>query len=107
MKDEKDEILFEVISKLDKKIRITRKYWHKITFIKHPSMKNKEIMVAETLENPTEIRQSKSDNSVFLYYRPVEENYNAVVLKHLNGEGFIVTTYVTDKIKEGILIWKK
>ena len=101
------ELLFQVMSKLDKKIRVTKRYWDKITTIKHPGMKNKEMMVAKTLEAPTEIRQSKSDDSVFLYYRPVEEYHNAVVVKHLNGEGFIITTYITDKIKEGKQIWKK
>ena len=95
-----NELLFQVTSKLGKKIRVTKRYWHKLTTIKHPVMKNKEMMVAKTLETPTEIRQSKSDDSVFLYYRPVEEYYNTVVVKHLNGEGFIITTYITDKIKE-------
>ena len=62
-------IYFEIISKLEKKIRITERYWDIITKIKHPSVKGKEIKVKEALENPDFIRKSKSDKSVYLFYK--------------------------------------
>ena len=64
-------------------------------------MVGKENIVKETLENPEEIRRSRKDLNVYLYYRKVKENYNCVVVKHLNGDGFIITTYLTDRIKAG------
>ncbi len=98
---------FQVLSKLGKLIRITEAHWERITTVKHPIVKNRENEVIETLSKPDEIRQSKTDTHVYLYYKKFDENFMAVVCKHLNGEGFIVTTYITDSIKEGNLIWKK
>jgi len=36
-----------------------------------------------------------------LYYKKLNGKYCCVVAKHLNGEGFIITTYITNKIKIG------
>ncbi|MBC7343599.1 MAG: DUF4258 domain-containing protein [Clostridia bacterium] len=102
-----DKILFEVVSKLGKKVRITKEYWQRITSIKHPRMKGQERAVIETLRSPTEVRQSKSDPAVYLYYRPEGKYFMTVVVKHLNGEGFIVTAYVTEKVKEGTRVRKR
>jgi hypothetical protein len=33
--------------------------------------------------------------------------YLCIVARHLNGDGFIITAYITDKIKEGEVVWKK
>ena len=99
--------LFEVVSKLGITIRTTRRHWKLISEEKHPEIKNKEKKVMETLKNPKEIRLSKKDEMVYLYYKACKKNYYCVVVKHLNGEGFIITAYITKNIKEGILIWKK
>ena len=69
-------------------------------------MKGKEEIVKETLRNPDQINRSRQDKSVYLYYK-VTDFITCVVCKHENGNGFIITTYQTDKIKEGELIWKK
>lgn len=103
----KTEIMFEILSRLGKKVRITKAYWNRIIQVKHPNMEGRELLVMKTLIEPSEIRQSKSDFSVYLYYRPEGKYYNAVVVKHLNGEAFIITTYITDRIKEGKQVWKK
>jgi len=92
---------FQVTSKLNKKIRVTKEYWNKIVETKHRIMKGKEDIVKATLENPEQIRRSRKDLNVYLYYRKINENYNCVVAKHLNGGGFIITTYITDRIKAG------
>ena len=49
---------------------------------------------------------------VWLFYKlyaktPVTQKFMLVVVQILNGEGFIVTAFFTDKIKKGDLIWKK
>ena len=94
-------IYFEVISSLGKKIRVTRNYWNKIIETKHRIMKGKENIIKATLQNPEQVRRSRKDLSVYLYYKKIGDNYNCVVAKHLNGDGFIVTAYMTDRIKAG------
>jgi len=70
-------------------------------------MKDKEREVQDTLKNPDEIRRSKVDQNVYMYYKWMAAHFLCVVVKHLNGDGYIVTAYLTDKIKEGELVWKK
>ncbi len=84
---------------IGKKIRVTRAYWNKITETKHRIMKGKEDIVKETLESPSEIRKSINDQKVIWHYRKIKGEYCCVVTKHLNGDGFIITTYMTDRIK--------
>ena len=92
---------------LGKRIRTTKEYWEKITKDKHPVMKGREDDVKETLINAEEVRRSKSDPSVYLYYRKENDRYICVVVKHLNDDGFIITTYLSDNIKEGEEVWKR
>lgn len=100
-------LYFEVSSKLNKLIRITKSHWDLITLVKHPIIRDKESLVKECLQNPEVVRLSQDDKSIYLYYRQWEKYYVCVVAKHLNGEGYIITIYITDKIKEGEEIWKK
>jgi hypothetical protein len=60
------EILFEVKSKLGIKVRTTVLYWEKITTQKHPRMAGLEQEVKETLQDPEQIRKSRSDLFVYL-----------------------------------------
>ena len=105
-RDLPSKIHFEIISKLEKKIRITERYWRIITNIKHPSIKGKETKIKETLRNPDFIRRSKSDKNVYLFYKKQNKHFLCVVVRHFKKEGFIITTYLTYKIKEGELIWQ-
>lgn len=69
-------------------------------------MKSKENFVKVVLQVPDEIRQSKMDKDVFLYYKQFDRLY-CVVVRHAGTEGFLITAYPTDKIKEGDVIWTK
>ena len=97
----KEKIYLEVTSSLGKRIRVTKDYWNRIIETKHPIIKGKEEAVKDTLKNPDEVRISRKDSKVFLYYKGLDEKYSCVVVKHLNGNGFIITTYITDRIKIG------
>ena len=44
--------------------------------------------------------------SVFLYYKQEDKLY-CVVVRHEGVEGFLITAYPTDKVKEGEIIWTK
>ena len=101
------DIYFEVKAITGKVIRTTRSHWELIAKLKHPEIDGKENEVKECLSNPSEIRKSSDDSDIYLYYLPYMKYYICVVTRHLNGEGFIITAYITDKIKEGENIWKK
>lgn len=98
---------FEVKSKLGRTIRVTKSYWETISKKKHPSVAGMVEKAKLTLVNPDEVRRSRYDNSIYLYYRRLDDTLICVVAKHLNEEGFVVTAYLTDKIKRGDSVWKK
>ncbi|MGB3494511.1 MAG: hypothetical protein WBA57_17415 [Elainellaceae cyanobacterium] len=97
--------LFEIMTPLGIRIRTTPSYWKKIITLKHPIMVGQEEAVQQTLQDPSEIRRSQSDADVYLYYKPEPPNFICVVTRHLNGEGFVITTYRTNRIKIGDLVW--
>jgi len=56
--------------------------------------------------------RSKTDNLVPLYYRPAVtgdfgEKLLCVVIKHLPDDAFVITAYLTDKMKTGESVWTK
>ena len=51
-----------------------------------------------------QVRRSRKDSSVHLCYRKRNSHSCCVVAKHLNGDGFLVTTYITDRIKAGEIV---
>jgi hypothetical protein len=74
-----------------------------------PELKRqKESAVQDVLHTPDEVRQSRSDPAVFLFYRAeVSGRWVCAVAKRLNEEGFLITTYPTDAIKEGERVWSR
>lgn len=101
-------MLFEVISVLWMRIQLEEEQWNKIVRDKHPVMRGKEVLVKDTLMDTDFIRRSKKVQDVFLYYKKSGNYYVCVVVRHKeNKEGFIMTAYLTDRIKEGEEIWKR
>jgi hypothetical protein len=67
-----------------------------------------ERAVIEALTNPDQVRVSKTDPSVFLFYRKMGRKFLCVVTKRATpAVGFVMTAYFTDKVKEGETAWKK
>ncbi len=105
---DKNEILFNVMTPLGFRVRVTYAYWELIVTIKHPVMASREEDVKRTLEQPDKIHQSKSDKNVYLFYKAErEKRWLCAVSKQTGEEGFLITTYPTDAIKEGVLVWHK
>jgi hypothetical protein len=100
-------IFFEVISCLGKRIRITEDHWNLITEWKHPEINGLQQDVQLALIEAEIVRVSQEDKDVFLYYRQYKKYHLCVVCRHLNGDGFIITSYLTDRVKEGQEIWRK
>ena len=103
----KNEIYFEIKTPLDVRVRTTKGYWNYIVNIKHKVMERKEEIVKITLSQPDEIRRSKFDEDVFLYYKKKDDRIYCAVAKHGGKRGFLITAYMTDKVKEGEVIWTK
>jgi hypothetical protein len=71
-------------------------------------MKGCETRVREALEKPDEIRRSRSSPDVFLFYRLEKPGrWTCAAAKRRDSEGFLITAYPTDAIKEGERIWPK
>lgn len=107
MADKKD-LFFEVMTPLGFRVRVTHAYWELIVTIKHPAMAGREEDVKKALEQPDEIRQSKSDLNVYLFYKAErEKRWICAVSRQTGEEGFLITAYPTDAIKEGVSVWHK
>jgi hypothetical protein len=103
-----DDLFFVAATPLGFVVRVTRSYWELIITIKHPVMSGRETDVQSALREPDEIRRSRSDPAVHLFYRLERpKRWICAVAKRLDGDGFLITTFPTDAIKEGERIWSK
>lgn len=106
--DLSEEPFFEVDTPLGFSVRVSRAHWTVITTIKHPVMAGLEEEVQAVLVAPDEVRLSRNDSCVHLFYKMQHERrWVCAVAKRLNGEGFLITAYPTDAIKEGERLWPK
>ena len=105
------EVVFEVVSKLSKKIALTVPGYEHISE-RHPEVSGEFEKMKETLVNPQIIRKSMYDDNVWLFYRlfrktPVSRKYLMVGVRLFNNKGTVITSYFTDKIKMGDEIWRE
>lgn len=93
------ENIFEVKDKTGRKIRLTKKQWNHIT-AKHSYMANRLKDIEKNLTNPTLIIPHKFDEKMrnyYLYYKNISR-YLLVLVKYLNGDGYVATSFITRKI---------
>lgn len=93
------------------KILLLEYHWEHIVE-KHPELEDSYLQfIPEILENPDLVKRSVHDQKVLLFYKYYEKIYNGkyvcVVVKLHPDNNFIITAYITDRIKKGELIWKK
>lgn len=91
-----------------RKVRLTDE--RKQHILEHPEMVEMELYIGETLLNPEIVIESKSDNTAILYYRfytktKVGGKYLCVVVKVGESDAFVLTAYLTNKVKQGRVIW--
>jgi hypothetical protein len=71
-------------------------------------MNGRDKDVKAALENPDEVRQSKTDDAVFLFYKEEgPKRWICAVTKRSEDDGFLITAYPTEAIKEGVRVWSK
>ena len=100
--------MFEILTPLGFRVRVTRERWEVVTNVKHPVMAGREERVRVALEAPDEVRQSRKDSTVLLFYKAeAPKRWICAVVKQTDIEVFLITAYPTDAVKEGTRIWPK
>jgi hypothetical protein len=98
---------FEILTPLNFTVRTSEEYWQKL-IVKHPDIADLEAEVRQALNSPDEIRRSSRDPNLLLFYLTLKEKrWVVAVARRLNGDGFLITAYQTDAIKEGETLWRK
>lgn len=69
-------------------------------------MAGNEREVESTLTAPDEVRQSRTNPHVMLFYRLREaRTFVCAVARRQGSDGFLFTAYIADRVKEGVRIW--
>ena len=89
--------IFEIKDKTGRKIRLTKRQWEHITSptSPHAYMVNCLEEIKETLAVPDKIVNSVYDDFKSNYYRYYKnkKEYLRVIVKYLNGSGFVISSY--------------
>jgi hypothetical protein len=93
----------------NRQIRLTEERLQHI--LDHPEMVDMRFQLEIVLQTPEVVRQSRSDSKVYLYYRFYEQTivgakWLCVVIKDNSDDAFIITAYLTDKLKQGLELWR-
>jgi len=91
-------------------IRLTRERW--LHIVQHVEMVGMKNSIEETLDDPVLVVRSATDETVILNYRHysntiVGDKWLCVAVKHSVYDAFVLTAYLTDKPKQGEVIWRK
>ncbi len=94
--------IFEIIDKSGRKIHLTKERWSHIRK-KHYEVENYDI-IEETIKKPDKITTIDIDETVHYYYRyykhrPSHEKFLQVVVKYINGKGFVLSAGFKPYIK--------
>ena len=80
--------------------------------LQHKEMADLETEIERVLSFPAEVRRSRSDATVQLFYEfytktRVGGKWLCVVVKYGTDDAFVVTAYLTDQLKDGAIVWPK
>jgi hypothetical protein len=102
-------IIFRVSSPLGYTVVLTRNRWREIVRFKHPAVGKYENELKESVAQPDVIRSSSKDSDLHLYYRQLRSRKNlcVVVAPRDSDERFVVTAYLTKRVKQGDELWKR
>ena len=78
----------------------------------HTEMVEMADELERVLRIPAEVRRSRSDDDVKLFYEfytqtQVGGKWLCVVVKYLPDDAFVITAYLTDTVKAGEILWPK
>ena len=80
--------------------------------LEHAEMAGMDGEIERVLQAPTEVRLSRADDNVRLFYEfyaqtRVGGKWLCVVVKYLPDDAFVITAYLTETIKAGETLWPK
>jgi hypothetical protein len=80
--------------------------------LERAEMAGMEDELERVLQMPTEVRVSRSDDNVKLFYEfytrtRIGGKWLCVVVKYLPSDAFVITAYLTDTLKAGETVWPK
>jgi hypothetical protein len=101
------ELLLEIATPLGFTVRWSRDYWQLIVGQKHPVLAGQEPDVRQVLADPDQVRRSRKDRQVLLFYRRFWGRSLCAVVRREDATGFLITAYPTDAIKAGDRIWTR
>lgn len=89
-------------------VRLTEERWEHIQ--EHPEMVGMLDAIAQTLASPEAVIRSLADPKTHLYHRfyvgtKVGDKFLCVVVKVQDDDAFVLTAYLTDKIRRGTVLW--
>ncbi|MBI4145867.1 hypothetical protein HY489_00860 [Candidatus Woesearchaeota archaeon] len=95
--------VLECIDKTKRRIYLTSERWSHLSG-EHPEVVPYLNQFEEVLKQPLQITSFTGDTTVAYYYkhakdRPCASKHLLLVVKYLNGEGFIITGYFVKKLK--------
>ena len=94
--------IFEVIDKSGRKIHLSKERWKHIREY-HQDVRNYDE-ISETLQTPDKIivNEREGINNFYKYFKHKKQKskFLKVVVKYLNGSGFIISAYYTRGIKQ-------
>lgn len=72
----------------------------------HAEMIDMQSVIADVLRDPECVVRSRTDSSALLYYRYIEATrfgakWLCIVVKYHPDGAFVLTAYLTDKVKQG------
>lgn len=78
----------------------------------HPEMATLESSLSDAIASPEVVVRSQTDGMVLLYYHPAAtldfgDKLLCVVIKYQPEDAFVITAYLTDRMKMGEVLWKK
>ena len=78
--------------------------------LEHAEMFGMEDELERVLQTPSEVRLSRSDDRVRLFYEfyartRLGGKWLCVVVKYSPSDAFVITAYLTDTLKAGEILW--
>ena len=90
--------VLEIIDKFRRKIYLSKERWKHI-MLDHPDVKEEEIKL--TLQKPARVidkRKNKRFYYQYFKYKKPPSKFLRVIVKYLNGEGFVISAYFVKNI---------
>lgn len=103
-------IIFEATAYDGRMVRLSEAQWRHILFF-HPEVEGEQGKLREVVEKPEIVLEGATRDTRICYrfypFTPVASKYLAVVIKVLDKEGFIITSYFTERVRKGVVLWRR